>query len=200
MPTERGMLVVLSGPSGSGKTSVLRELLAGGGFPLELSVSATTRAPRPGETDGVEYRFLDRAGFLAQKAAGGFLETAEVHGNLYGSPAAPVAAARAAGRWALLEIDVQGFRQVKAECPDAVSFFLRPPAPEALEARLRQRGTESPERIARRVADARAELAAAADYDYQIVNENLAQAVRTFRTLLRGIAAGAAGVAACSTP
>ena len=200
MPCGRGLLLVLSGPSGSGKTSVLRAALAASGLPIELSVSAATRAPRPGETDGVEYRFLDRPHFDALRNAGGFLESAEVHGNLYGTPAAPVEAVRAAGRWAMLEIDVQGCRQVKAACPDAVGIFLRPPSLDELAARLRRRGTETEDRIARRLADARQELAAAPDYDHQIVNENLAQAVRTFRTLLRGIAAEAAGASSCWTP
>jgi guanylate kinase len=194
------LLIVLSVPSGSGKSSVLREVFAGHEFPLTPSVSCTTRAPRPGEVDGEHYRFLAAEEFATLRAAGGFLECAEVHGHWYGTPAGPVADARAAGRWALLEIDVQGFRQVKAACPDAVSVFLRPPSLEDLEQRLRRRGTEDAAKLARRLADARLELDAAPAYDHQIVNQDLAQAVRTFRVLLRGIAAGAAGERTCSTP
>ena len=199
MPAPRGKLLILSGPSGSGKSTVLRELLAV--MPrLCMSVSATTRGQRPSENDGVDYWFHSREEFQRRAEAGGYLEWAEVHGELYGTPAAPVEALLAAGRWALLEIDVQGFRQVNAARPDCASFFLRPPSLDALEARLRRRGTEDAAKLQRRLADAQAELAAAADYDYQIVNENLAQAVRTFRTLLCGIAAPAAGEVPCSMP
>ncbi|HVJ80620.1 MAG TPA: guanylate kinase [Planctomycetia bacterium] len=183
----RGPLLVLSGPSGGGKTSLIKETLARGNLPLSLSISATSRPPRPGERDGVHYRFMTRPEFERLRDAGEFLEWAEVHGNLYGTPRGPVDEARKSGRWALLEIDVQGFRKVKQAAPDAISFFLRAPSWENYESRLRERGADDEATIARRLADARDQLAAAGEYDFQIVNENLAQAARAFRTLLLGL-------------
>lgn len=184
-----GLLLVVSGPSGGGKSTLVRELVQGGEFPIDYSVSATSRAPRPGEVEGRDYFFLSRDSFAARAAAGEFLEHAEVHGNLYGTPKAAVRAGLANGRWILLEIDVAGQRQVKQVLPEAVSFFIRAPSLEDLEARLRRRRTEDEAAIARRLADARAELAAAATFDFQIVNETVPQAVRTFRTLLKGLVA-----------
>lgn len=184
---QRGKLIVVSGPSGSGKSTLVRELLSAGDFPIEFSVSATSRTPRAGEIDGKHYRFLRRDQFLEMVGRGEFLEHAEVFGNLYGTPRRPVEKALAEGRWVLLEIDVQGHRQVKNAMPEAVSFFVRTPSLEGYEERLRSRGTETEEAIARRLADVRVELAAAPEYDYQIVNETVPQAVRTLRTLLRGL-------------
>lgn len=184
---ERGLLLIVSGPSGSGKSTLVRELLRDGEFPITFSISATSRPPRPGETDGVHYHFLAREEFERRVAQGAFLEHAVVHGNLYGTPRAPVEAALDQGRWVLLEIDVQGYRQVKAAMPEAIGFFVRAPAREGYEERLRGRGTESAESIARRLADADRELAHAAEYDFQIVNESVPQAVRALRVLLWGL-------------
>lgn len=181
------MLLIVSGPSGSGKSTLVGELLASGDFPIAFSVSATSRPPRMGEEEGKHYHFLTRASFEEMRARGEFLEHAEVHGNLYGTPAEPVRRQMAAGQWVLLEIDVQGHQQVKQVLPDAVSFFVRTPSMEGYEQRLKDRGTESLETIARRVARAERELARAADYDFQIVNESVPQAVRTMKTLLCGL-------------
>ncbi|MFO0948772.1 MAG: guanylate kinase [Planctomycetota bacterium] len=182
-----GMLLIVSGPSGSGKSTLVGELLASGEFPIAFSVSATSRAPRAGEIDGKQYCFLTRARFEEMRGRGEFLEHAEVHGNLYGTPAEPVRRQLAQGQWVLLEIDVQGHQQVKRVMPEAVSFFVRTPSAKGYEQRLKERGTDSPETIARRVAHAEQELAQAADYDFQIVNESVPQAVRTMKTLLWGL-------------
>lgn len=184
-----GLLLVVSGPSGSGKTTLVRELLGSGEFPLTYSVSATSRSPRPGEENGVHYWFLAREQFLEWVTAGAFLEHAEVHGNLYGTPYQAVADELARGRWVLLEIDVQGQRQVKQKIPEAVTFFIRTPSLEGYEERLRLRASESEASLQRRLADARSQLQAAVEYDFQIVNETIPQALRTLRTLLWGLRA-----------
>lgn len=172
----RGRLVVVSGPSGVGKGTVVAALRARRPH-LELSVSATTRPQRPGETDGVQYHFLDREHFDAMAAGGGFLEWAEFNGNRYGTPAAPVLAALEAGRTVLLEIEVQGARQVKARMPEALLIFLQPPDKRELERRLNQRGTESAEEISERLDIADTELASTADFDRVVVNADLDEAV-----------------------
>jgi len=168
-----GRLVVVSGPSGAGKTTVLRQVFACSPVPLVRSVSATTRAPRPGEVDGQSYFFLDPADFQARRARGEFLECFEVfgEGHWYGTPQSAVAAGLKAGKWVLLEIDVQGAMAVVQRYPDAITVFLRPPSLEVLEVRLRGRRTESEEAIQRRLAQARAELGLAGRYGYQVVNE-----------------------------
>lgn len=185
----QGVLLVVSGPSGSGKSTLVGELVASKEFPIVFSVSATSRAPRAGEVDGVHYHFVGKSGFEQMRAADAFLESAEVHGNWYGTPRAPVVEKLRAGHWVLLEIDMEGHRQVKRAVPDAVSFFVRTPSVEEYEQRLRARGTESEDAIARRVADAVDQLKHAEEYDFQIVNETVPQALRTFRTLLWGIRA-----------
>jgi guanylate kinase len=144
---------------------------------LALSVSATTRARRPGEVDGVHYRFLDEAAFQRLVEEGGFLEWAEYAGRRYGTPAAPVLQALAEGRDVVLEIEVDGARQVRERDPRAVLVLLVPPSLEALAARLRGRGTETPEAIARRLEVARAELGEADLFDHVVVNDRLEDAV-----------------------
>lgn len=183
----KGMLLVVSGPSGSGKSTLVEELMRLNEFPITFSVSATSRPPRPGEIEGKHYHFLERQRFEELRDQNEFLEHAHVHGHLYGTLRAPVTKALEEGRWVLLEIDVQGYQQICATMPEAASFFIRTPSLEGYEERLRARGTETEEIIAKRLAAARNELEHASKYDYQIVNETVAQAVRTMRTLLWGL-------------
>ncbi len=184
MSNDKGPLIILSGPSGSGKSTVIRRLLAAGDLPLRLSVSATTRPPRPGERDGEHYWFWPRAQFEKERDAGGFLEWAEVYGNYYGTLRREVEPVRAQGRGVLLDIDTKGWEQVKRLCPEAVSIFLRTSSLETYEKRLRERGTESEEALQRRLAGARAELARAPEYDYQVINDDLDSAVAQLRTVV----------------
>lgn len=169
----RGKLVVVSGPSGAGKTTVLKEVLRSSPVVLVPSVSATTRPPRPGEKEGVDYYFLSPQEFARRRRSGQFLECFEVFGgHWYGTPAEPVRSSLAEGKWVLLEIDVQGAVRVMEQFPDTVSVFLRAPSMEELERRLRARRTESDEAIRGRLERARAELAQAERYRYQVVNDD----------------------------
>ena len=177
-------LIIVSGPTGSGKSTIIRRLLQEKNWPVRFSVSATTRKPRPGERDGEHYHFWAMAEFLKRKDAGEFLETAEVHGNYYGTPASEVTPYRAKGVGVLLDIDVQGAEQVKKRCPDAVSIFVRPSRFETLEERLRGRGTESEEAMQRRLTNARAELARAGEYDFHVINDDLETALASMREIL----------------
>jgi guanylate kinase len=184
MPAQPGPLIILSGPSGSGKSTVIARLLAEGGLPLRLSVSATTRPPRPGERDGEHYHFWTRERFEREIAAGAFLEWAEVHGQLYGTLVREVEPYRRQGLGVILVIDVEGAAQVRRRCPNPVSVFLRTSTPEALEQRLRQRHTDSPEAIRGRLETARRELARADEYDYQVINDDLETAVAELRGII----------------
>jgi guanylate kinase len=150
-----------------------------------LSVSATTRAPRPGEVDGVDYRFLDREAFMAQVAAGGMLEWAEFAGNLYGTPRAPVEERLVQGTPVLLEIELEGARQVRRTAPEALQVFLAPPDVAELERRLRGRGTEDDAAIDRRLAIASTELAAQGEFDVVVVNDDAEAAARRLVGLVR---------------
>ena len=165
-------LVVLSGPSGVGKSTVIQRLRRERPE-VWLSVSATTRAPRPGETDGVEYFFVSPEGFDALVASGGMLEWAEFAGHRYGTPRGPVEERLAAGLPVLLEIELQGARQVRAAMPAALLVFLAPPTWDDLVSRLVGRGTETPDVIERRLATARVELAAQSEFDVVLVNDDL---------------------------
>ena len=173
-PARRGLLLILSSPSGAGKTTLARQLMAADPA-IRFSVSATTRPPRPGEVDGQHYHFVTRPVFAEMVAAGAMLEHAEVFGNLYGSPRAPVEAAMAEGRDTLFDVDWQGGQQIR-NSPlggDAVSVFILPPSIAALESRLAGRGQDAPEVIAGRMARARDEISHWAEYDYVLVNDDI---------------------------
>lgn len=169
-------LFVVAGPSGVGKGTVVRQLVSASDR-IWLSVSATTRPPRPGEEDGVHYRFVSDAEFDRMVGAGEMLEWATVHRtSRYGTPRQPVLDARSRGLVPLLEIDLDGARQVRRSMPDAVLVFIEPPSMEELEARLRGRGTESEEQILRRLETAALEMAARDEFDVRIVNDDVSRA------------------------
>jgi guanylate kinase len=183
--TAPGKLIVISGTSGSGKTTIVRRLIELERGRLDLSVSATTRQPRSGEIDGVSYHFLSPDGFARRREQGEFLECAEVYPGLwYGTLSSAVSPSLAAGKSVLLEIDVQGMRSVVARCPQAVTIFILPPSWEVLEQRLRGRHTETEAAVQRRLEVARRELDAAKEYQHQIVNHDIEQAVREIQAIL----------------
>jgi guanylate kinase len=180
-----GRLLVVSGPSGSGKSSIVKELVDR--LDLEFSVSVTTRLPRAGERHGDHYSFVSRKDFEAMIEAGELLEWAQYNNRFYGTPAAPVAAANAAGRDVLLEIEIQGARQIREHKPDAVMFFIAPPSLHELELRLRRRGDTSEEDIEDRLHIAESEIAEAPTlFDHVVVNENLDQAISEMVGLITG--------------
>jgi guanylate kinase len=181
----QGKLIVLSGPSGSGKSTLVQMALAPGDLPVRLAVSATTRTPRPGEVDGVHYHFWTRHRFQQAIAAGEFLEWANVYGELYGTLVKEVDPYLQQGICVLLEIDVQGARQIRARRPDCVTVFLRASSLEEYERRLRARGTEDPASLRSRLQAAEKELAHAAEFDVELINDHLETAVQEFRDLLR---------------
>lgn len=178
-----GALFVVSGASGSGKTTLLHRVFAS--VPgLQFSVSATTRAIRTGEVDGVDYHFVDMAGFESLRDGGQLLECASVYGRCYGTPRKPVEQALMVGRSVVLDIDVQGARQVRRAHPEAVSVFILPPSIEAIRGRLVGRGTDSAETISRRVEEAREQLSACGEYDYLVMNDNLNTATRVLEGIV----------------
>ena len=181
----KGPLIILSGPSGSGKTEVLRRVLQRGDLPLRESVSVTTRPKRAGECDDVDYHFWERERFDREVREGAFLECAEVHGYCYGTLRREVDPHLEKGEGVILVIDVQGAAQVRRQRPEAVSIFLRAPSLEVLERRLRDRGTESEEAIQRRLAAARLEMDHKDDYQYRVVNDDLARAVEEVHEIIR---------------
>ncbi|NJD20299.1 MAG: guanylate kinase, partial [Gemmatimonadetes bacterium] len=168
--------VVLAGPSGAGKTTLAQRLVQSSGD-FRFSVSATTREPRRGERDGWDYHFRDRAGFEAMAASGELAEWAEVHGQLYGTPKAEREAAARDGRHVVLDIDVQGARQIRGPGPVALLVLVLPPWVEALGGRLAGRGTEAAEQVARRLRTALGELQAVPEFDHAVVNEDLGTCV-----------------------
>jgi guanylate kinase len=183
----QGRLVIISGPSGAGKSTVVRRLLERCTLPLALSVSATTRRPRPGEQEGIDYHFLPKEEFLRRRDANEFLEWKEVfgQGHLYGTLRNETATGLAAGKWVVLEIDVEGARMVLEQHPEAITIFLHPGSMEELEQRLRQRGTESEESILRRLEVAGREMSCRDRYKYEVVNDTVDRAVQEICDIFR---------------
>ena len=179
-----GNLLIVSAPSGAGKTTLVKALLARDPQ-VVYSVSCTTRAPRAGERDGIDYLFVDDAEFRRRIAAGEFLEHAEVHGHRYGTLRSWIEAQLRADHDVVLDIDTQGAAQVRALMPEAVSIFILPPSLAELESRLRARGTDADAVIERRLAAARAEIAHAGEYDYVIVNNDLDAAIADLAAVVR---------------
>jgi guanylate kinase len=179
-----GRLIVISGPSGSGKSTLIRRALERPEVRATLSVSATSRAPRPGEREGVEYYFLTREAFEAAVGRGEFLESATYNGNLYGTPAGPVRRALEAGRCVVLEIETEGAMQVRERVPTALFVFVDVPDFGALAERLRLRGTESAEQVHQRLVIARRERDRAPSYDTRIINDELGRATDELVALL----------------
>ncbi len=178
-------LLVLVGPAGVGKGTIVKEILSKN-TDFMLSVSATTRAPRPTEVDGIHYHFVNKATFEDLIRTGQLLEWAQVHGeHYYGTPLAELDKAESLGRHLVLEIDLQGARQIRQKVSNTVSVFVLPPSIEELEDRLRGRGTETEDQIQTRLETARTELAAASEFDFQIVNDDLALAASTIVDLVR---------------
>ena len=172
-----GKLITVVGASGAGKTSLVHALLDINPH-IDLSVSYTTRDPRPGEQDGKDYHFVSRETFLAMAKHGEFLESAEVYGNLYGTSQTWISQENAKGRNILLEIDWQGAAQVRRLFPDCISIFILPPSMKALEQRLKGRGKDNDAVIAKRMAAVREDVAHVAEFDYVIINDNLNEALR----------------------
>ncbi len=180
----RAFPVVLAAPSGTGKTTIARALVADS-RDFVFSVSATTRPPRAGEREGRDYQFVARDAFEGMLERGELVEWAEVHGHLYGTPRHNLEAAASRGQHVVLDIDVQGARQIREAVPEAVLVFIFPPSLDALLARLGKRGTEAPEEVARRLRNARPELERAGDFDYVVVNDDLDDAVSVVRSIVR---------------
>ncbi len=178
------MLLVLSSPSGAGKTTLSRALLDGDDG-IRLSISVTTRTPRPGEVDGKDYIFVDAARFEAMRSGGDLLEWARVFGHSYGTPRAPVEAAIARGEDVLFDIDWQGAQQLAEKMAgDLVRVFILPPSGDVLERRLQGRAQDPPEVVAKRMAEASAEISHWAEYDYVIVNADLSQSIEGLQAIL----------------
>jgi guanylate kinase len=180
----RGILFILSAPSGAGKTTLSRHILERT-LDLNLSISYTTRPPRPGEDDGQDYYFIDESRFVQLRANGAFAEWARVHGSLYGTARAPLDEALSCGKDFLLDIDVQGACQLKITYSEATSVFVLPPSWSELEKRLRARGTDCEEVIARRLQRAREETQELGRYDYLIVNEHVERATTLLAAIIQ---------------
>lgn len=179
----KGMLIVVSGPSGCGKGTVLAEILKSDR--IFYSVSATTRSPRPGETDGVNYYFLTKEKFEKLIEEDGMLEYASYCGNYYGTPKKPVEDMLEQGKHVILEIEVQGAMKVMEKCPEAVFVFILPPSLKELERRLNKRGTEAEDVIKKRLSEAAGEISQAHKYDYAVINGELEKAVDDLKAIIR---------------
>ena len=180
---QKGLLIVISGASGTGKGTVCKKIL--NDLPeVAYSISATTRAPRPGEVDGKEYYFLDVDEFKSWIADGKFLEYAKVYGNFYGTPLNKIEERLNRGEDILLEIDVQGALNVKKKCPEGIYIFLLPPSLEELKRRIEGRGTETPESLSRRLKNAVAEIKIGTEYDYVVVNDTINNAVAQIKSII----------------
>ncbi|MDX8399419.1 MAG: guanylate kinase [Gallionellaceae bacterium] len=182
-----GNLFIVSAPSGAGKTSLVTALLASN-KEIDLSISYTSRSPRPGEINGKDYHFISREIFLDMAKQGDFLESAEVYGNLYGTSQSWIKTETANGRDILLEIDWQGAAQVRSKFPDCIGIFILPPTLQALEDRLKGRKQDSDEVIARRIASAREDVAHVVEFDYVIINDKLDEALEQLNAVV--VAAG----------
>ena len=180
----KGRLFVITAPSGAGKTSLIEALLKADPS-LKLSISYTTRAPRPGEKNAVDYHFVDDATFVAMKGRGEFLEDAEVHGYRYGTSKKVITDALARGEDLILEIDWQGAQQVRAVYPDCVGIFILPPSIEELERRMRSRGQDAEAVIRRRLENARGEMEHAGEFDYAIINKDFQTALRKLAEIIQ---------------
>jgi len=178
-----GNLFIISAPSGAGKTSLVHALL-NINPQIDVSVSYTTRDPRPGEFDGKDYHFVSRETFLAMAKRGEFLESAEVYGNLYGTSQTWISHENTRGRDILLEIDWQGAAQIRRLFPECISVFILPPSMKALEERLRKRGKDNDAVIAKRMAAVRQDVAHVAEFDYVIINDNLNEALRELNAVV----------------
>jgi len=187
--------VVLAAPSGTGKTTIAHRLVKES-EDYVFSVSATTRSPRSGEEDGVDYHFVDRARFEAMVAKGELVEWAEVHGRLYGTPWTELEGAMVRGEHVVLDIDVQGARQIKSRVPDTKLIFVLPPDIDTLMGRLTGRGSETPATVARRLRTALEELQVVEDFDYVVVNDDLGRCLSEIRAIVAGRArSGSTGAA-----
>lgn len=180
----KGNLFIITAPSGAGKTSLVRALLDGDEH-IKLSVSHTTRQPRPGEEDGVHYHFVEESRFVALLNHGDFLESAQVHGAYYGTSQSTVNAVLAEGYDLILEIDWQGAQQVRNQYAEAISIFILPPSMEALAQRLNNRAQDSAEVIVRRLAAARDEMRHVAEFDYVTINDRFEHALEDLRAIIR---------------
>lgn len=179
-----GSLFMVAAPSGAGKSTLVNALLAQESE-IQLSISFTTRTPRPGEQDGREYHFITPDDFLARRDQGEFLESAEVHGNYYGTSRLQIANQIQAGTDVLLEIDWQGAQQIKKQFPHAVGVFILPPSITALEERLKKRGQDEPHVITRRILAAGGEIAHASEFEYAIINEQFATALSELTAIVK---------------
>lgn len=179
----RAFPIILSAPSGGGKTTIARQLLRRRSD-LGYSVSCTTRTPRQGEVNGTDYHFLTRDEFIRRRDAGEFAECAEVHGNLYGTLRSEISRILKSGLHVIMDIDVQGARQIRKAFPDTVTVFVLPPSGEVLLDRLRRRKTESPEQLVARLHSALQELRAVEEYEYVVINDELDRAVLSVSAIL----------------